>query len=416
MKKSNITVSFLCACMSLSFSLNAQTLSGGDSTASPRMSFEKADSLLIALSKEKSGTPAASHKKVSDNDVSDTVTMYSSPVEEPPPLSPPLPLPEDAVHASPADASVEIVPEADSPGTAVPTTETSEKNRKKAKIVRDEHLIGQAAEGMLRLKGEKGVDYSGLRSVNEGTLIGIGGCRMKDTYLTPEKYGGIGFHFMNERMRRIKSTDSKISRQNVVNVDLSTTMNGAENANFLSAFVDYSVGYHYLLPVPYLKVKAGGSVRGMMGMVYNTRNGNNPMTIHADVDLNFSVIALYEFHIGKHPLAIRYQFETPFAGVLFSPVYNQSYYEIFSLGNTAGTVNFNSFNNKFAMRNYLTLDFPVGGMTLRAGYFGHYYSTHIHHLDRYIISHNVMLGIVKEFVAFGGREMRNRNLFHSAYY
>jgi len=215
------------------------------------------------------------------------------------------------------------------------------------------------------------VDYHDLRSVNEGTIVGIGGYRMKDTYLSREKYGGLGFRFMNERMKLTKMANRKISSQNIVNVDISSVMNGARNANFLSAFADYSIGYHYrFTPDPYFKILVGGSARTMIGMVYNTRNGNNPMTVHADIDLNYSMLAIYEFRTKKSPLAIRYQFETSLMGILFSPVYEQSYYEIFSLGNTAEIFNFNSLHNKFAMRNYLMVDFPIGRTTLRAGYLG----------------------------------------------
>jgi hypothetical protein len=292
-------------------------------------------------------------------------------------------------------------------------------NRKKASVERKDLLKEQRSDYNLLKDNEEEADYRNLLSVNEGTLVGAGGYMMKDTYLSPEKYGGVGFRFMNERMRLTKMANYKISRQNIVNVDISNVMNGAKNASFLSAFADYSLGYHYrFMPDPYLKIFVGGSTHGMLGMVYNTRNGNNPITVHADVDLNLSVMAIYEFRTKKKksPLAVRYQFETPVAGILFSPVYDQSYYEIFSLGNTAEIINFNSLHNKFAMRNYLMFDFPVGAMTVRAGYMGSYYSTDIHLLDRYIVSHNVMIGFVKEFVAFGGRELRKRNLFNSAYY
>ena len=356
MKISGIATFFLCIYFCLSVSLYAQE-SVEDSVVPYRMSFEKADSLLISLSKKKSEP-----------------TGFTDPEE------------------------------------GVP-----EKNRQKAKVPRSELLIEREGEG-IRLKNEE-VDSEDLRSVNEGVVFGIGGYKMKDDYLSPEEYGGAGFRFMNERMRLIRSADSKISRQNIVNVDISSAINGAENANFLSAFVDYSLGYHYrFLPDPYFKIMVGGSARGMFGMVYNTRNGNNPMTLHADIDLNFSLIAIHEFRIKKHLLAIRYQFETPFAGILFCPVYGQSYYEIFTLGNTAEVLNFSSFHNKFAMRNYLTLDFPVGRTTFRVGYFGSCYTTDIHGIDRHIISHNVMIGFVKEFLPFGGRDMKKRNLFRSAYY
>jgi len=294
--------------------------------------------------------------------------------------------------------------------------EDSKKNRKKA-TGQNDNLTKEQTPGIKLLREDNEVDYRDLRSVNEGTLIGIGGYKMKDTYLSPEKYGGLGFRFMNERIHLTKLANYKISNQKIVNVDISSTMNGARNANFLSAFADYSIGYHYrITPDPDFKLLVGASARGMIGMVYNTRNGNNPLTVHADVDLNFSFLTIYVFRIGKSPIAIRYQFETPLGGILFSPVYGQSYYEIFSLGNTAEIFNFSTLRNKFAMQHYMTLDFPIGGMTVRTGYWGSSYSTGINNIDRYIISHNVVIGFVKEFVAFGGREMRKRNLFNSAYY
>ncbi len=398
MRNLNAATLFIFVSLFLPFVLHAQDLSG-DSTVVHKMSHEKADSLLIALSKGKSKVVGYRNETPSNEDVLAADTLMS-----------------DSLIIDTLSISEIELTELDSasmnPGILL--EEPAEKNRKKAKPDRSNLLVQQEA-GDILLKDEEAI-YSDLRSINEGTLVGVGGYRMKDTYLSPEKYGGLGFRFMNERMR-LTTQNGKFSRQNIVSVDISSAINSAENANFLSAFVDYSLGYHYrLIPDPYFKILVGGSVHGMLGMVYNTRNGNNPMTVHADVDLNFSVIAIYEFRIKKSPLAIRYQFETPFMGVLFSPVYDQSYYEIFSLGNTAEIFNFNSFHNKFAMRNYLALDFPVGNMTVRAGYLGSYYSTDVNEIDRHIISHNFLLGFVKEFVAFGGREMKKRNLFRSAYY
>ena len=356
----NAIIFFLCISLFIPFSLKAQ--SSSEDSIAYKISREKADSLLISMSKNKS-------RKAVD-----------------------------------VDSSVV------SQGDTIP------KSRKRANVGRH-NPFAENENSSFVLKNFENEDYMNLRSINEGTMIGVGGYKMKDRYLSDGKYGGAGFRFMNERMRFTGSSGYKISRQNIVNVNVSSTMNGSENATFLSAFVDYSLGYHYrFMPDPFLKILVGGNARGMLGMAYSTRNLNNPMTLHADIDLNFSLITIYEFHIKKNPFTIRYQFETPFMGMLFSPVYDQSYYEIFSLGNTAEVLNFNSFHNKFAMRNTLTLDIPIGSMTVRTGYFGSFYSTNVHEIDRYIISHNIMLGFVKEFVAFGGREMRKRNLFHSAYY
>ncbi|MDR0836204.1 MAG: DUF3316 domain-containing protein [Tannerella sp.] len=289
--------------------------------------------------------------------------------------------------------------------------------RKKAVVDRNNLLTVQDGNVYINNENENEVDYSDLCSVNEGTLLGIGGNILKDSYLSDEKYGGYGFRLMNERMKLINRPKYNMSKQQILSVDLSSTMNGAQNANLLYAAVNYSYGMHYrFLPDPYFKILVGGNIHGFLGTVYSTRNGNNPMTLHADIDLNLSVLAIYEFRVKRHRLALRYQVETPFMGVLFSPDYDQSYYEIFSLGNTSEIIKFASFHNKQALRNYLTLDFPISGWTVRAGYFGNYYVTSINGLNRTIISNNFMLGFVKEFVAFGGREMRKRNLFQSAYY
>ena len=390
--KSFITASFfLCFSVFLSTTIEAQSY---------KMSNEKADSLLIELSKSKSVKTNFQNEDTPDKFVLIEDSLTSEPFQ--------------------ADSLIPVIPKTDFQDTISikdrTNVVTSEKKRKKANIDRNELLIEKYGVGIV-MEGKENDDHKNLRSVNEASMVGVGGYKMKDQYLSPEKYGGLGFRFMNERMRLTKSFDNKISRQNIVNVDISSVINGAENANFVSAFTDYSIGYHYrFLPDPYFKILVGGSLRGMLGMVYNTRNGNNPMTIHADVDINVSLIAIYEFFIKKLPFTIRYQAESPFMGVLFSPVYDQSYYEIFSLGNTAEILNINSFHNKFAIHNYLTIDFPIGDVTIRTGYYGSYYSTNVHKIDRYIISHNFLLGLVKEFVAFGGKEMRKRNLFHSAYY
>ena len=365
----------VCICLLLPFKLKAQ-----EASEAGKMSYERADSLLIALSKGKLDNSGESTPN------NDTIVIETR-------------LQEETID------------------TLQLSNERREIIRKRADVDRNELLIEQAYRKSLFKEDDPDVDFRDLRSINEGTLIGAGGYMMKDSYLSSEKYGGLGFRFLNERMRLTKLADKRISRQNIVSVDISSVMNGARNANFLSAFADYSYGFHYrFIPDPYFKILVGGNIHGMIGMVYNTRNGNNPLTVHADIDLNFSLLAIYEFRIKRAFFAVRYQFDSPFFGVLFSPVYEQSYYEIFSLGNTAEIYNFNSLHNKFAMRNYLTLDIPVGNATVRVGYLGSYYTTNVNEIDRYIISHNVMLGLVKEFVAFGGRELRRRNLFNSAYY
>lgn len=257
-------------------------------------------------------------------------------------------------------------------------------------------------------------------SVNEGTLIGIGRYNLMDTYLSPGykyNYTGPGIRVLNERMKMTRLANHNISRQQTINVDLATTKNGASTATDFAGFVDYTLGYHYHFPVlPNLKILAGSSVHGMAGFIYNTRNGNNPASAKADIDLNLSALAIYNLKIKEYPLTFRYQMEIPFAGVLFSPHYGQSYYEIFNLGNSSGVVRFNSFHNKFAMKNYLTVDLPVCNFTVRLGYLNSSYRTDVNGIQSHIISHSFMIGLVKEFIALGGKRLRNTKQYRSAYY
>lgn len=254
-------------------------------------------------------------------------------------------------------------------------------------------------------------------SVNEGTLVGAGGYNIKDSYLSDLKYTGWGLRVMNERMKVTRLADYRISRQQIIGVDVSSTHNPAENTSDFSGFVDYTLGYHYRFQVlPNLKLLAGASAHFMGGFIYNTRNSNNPASAKVDIDLNISAVALYNVQIGNYPLTLRYQLEIPFAGALFSPHYGQSYFEIFNQGNTSGIIRFSSFHNKLAMKNYITADFPVGNLTVRAGYLNSSYRLSVSNIDSHILSNSFVIGIVKEFVAFGGKRLKHTHKYKSAYY
>jgi hypothetical protein len=134
------------------------------------------------------------------------------------------------------------------------------------------------------------------------------------------------------------------------------------------------------------------------------------------VDLNLSALGIYGLRIKNYPLTFRYQVEIPLAGVFFSPHYGQSYYEIFDLGNYSGVVQFNSFHNKLAVKNYFTVDFPVGNLTIRTGYLHSYYRTDVNNIQTHIRSHSFMIGMVKEFISFGGKRLKNKQKYRSAYY
>ncbi|MDR2921467.1 MAG: DUF3316 domain-containing protein [Tannerella sp.] len=269
------------------------------------------------------------------------------------------------------------------------------------------------------LNAQIDIEEKPLYSINEGTLIGIGGTNIRNTYFsnTKTKYDGFGLRILNERMKLKTLAGNRISSQRMLHLELSSTDNAAGTVNVFTGFVDYSYGLHYRFqPQDNLKILTGASARGLLGFMYNTQAANNTTTLHIDVDLNLSAAAIYSVQLKNYPLIFRYQVDIPFMGVLFSPKYGQSYYEIFGIGNTSGIVSFSSFHNKFAIRNYLTVDFPLGNLIVRTGYLNNAYYTDINDIKVHNVSHNFMLGLVKEFVSFGGKRLKKNQLNQSAYY
>lgn len=264
-------------------------------------------------------------------------------------------------------------------------------------------------------------DEEKYRSINGSTSIGIGRYNLRDTYLSPStdvNYTGWMIRVLNERMKVVKLADYNVSRQQYVNVEFGSTQNGAGTASEFAGFADYSLGYHYRFTslLPGLKLLTGASTRLSGGFIYNTRNSNNPVSGKLDWDLNLSAMAIYNFRINKLPLTLRYQAEIPFMGILFSVHKGEPYYFLTQEGND-GVLQFSSFHNKFAMKNYFSLDIPISNFTLRVGYLNSIYRTDVNGIQTHILSNSFMIGWVKEFVTFGGKRLKNHaRQFQSAYY
>lgn len=257
-------------------------------------------------------------------------------------------------------------------------------------------------------------------AVTSATSIGVGRYDIMDTYLTPGSkipYEGWGIQVMDERMKLTRLADSHISRQQIVSANISITENGSGTARSMNGFIDYTLGYHYRFNhIRNLKLLAGVSAHLLAGFIYSTKVSNNPASAKADLDLNISAMAVYNLSINSYPMTLRYQLETPFAGILFSPHFGQSYYEIFDQGNSSGIVPFTSFHNKQVLKNYLTADFPINKIMLRVGYLNSLYYLDVNGIQSHIISNSFMVGIVKEFMTFRGKKMKRQSMYKSAYY
>lgn len=263
------------------------------------------------------------------------------------------------------------------------------------------------------IKAQESDDLESLPNpVNKSTMIAIGNADLYDTYLSPLKYKGTSIRIMNERMSRLSWFDGKIVKQQIFDFQFAMGDNPAKTASEYWFMLNYRLGGHYdLFQAGDFRLRAGGIWEASLGVLLNERNGNNPASARAYTNLNLSVMAFYNWK----DFTFRWQVDSPFAGVMFSPRFGQSYYEI-SLGNSVGNANFASFHNQRALRNYITVDFPVWKFTARVGYLGSYYQTKIHSINTHTYTNSFVIGLVHESVNLSGEKLKKKRNWDSCYY
>ncbi|NLI99894.1 MAG: DUF3316 domain-containing protein [Bacteroidales bacterium] len=252
-----------------------------------------------------------------------------------------------------------------------------------------------------------------VKPVNQSTLGGIGKVFLYDTYLSPLRYDGIAFSLLHDRLNGTSLADGSLLMQQQFRIQVAITDNPTSSASEYYGVVDYRInGLYPLLDAPRFRLLGGGGWDASLGGIYNVRNSNNPGSLKTSTNLNLTAMALYQWR----DITFRWQLTTPFAGLFFSPEYGHSYYEIFTLGNSKGTIHLASFHNQQALRNYFTVDIPVRRFTVRAGYLGDYYRTRENQLVTQVISHQFMLGFAFESLNFGGKKEREKHRIKSIYY
>ena len=205
------------------------------------------------------------------------------------------------------------------------------------------------------------------------TQIAVGHANHLDTYLSPEKYRGVEIRFISEVLK------TKVMFQH--EGDMSFTHNRAKNADEISGHYDFTFAmmHKWSWYDDKLTLRVGGMADFWLGFAYNTRNTNNPAQGYASLAIGPQIMASYKLSaIMKQPerkflkflstITVNYQMRMPWLGMMFSPNYGQSYYEIFSRGNYDHNIVFTSLAT-FQMRQQVSFDIPLKNRTfLRIGY------------------------------------------------
>lgn len=229
-------------------------------------------------------------------------------------------------------------------------------------------------------------------------MFGIGYRNMLDTYLSPQTYTGIETRMLREHSRMTRLIGGRVSVQNLLQGNMAYCKSPTEDGKDLAGQVDWSFSWQYGWQVlPGLTLWAGPDAALHGGFTYNTHGGNNPAQAHLSADIGVAGTAIWHTRIGTKPVMVRYRAEFPLLGLMFSPNYGQSYYEIFSLGHYDHNVCLTHPFEAFDLDQMISMDIPLGSHTLRAGYLCSIRQSHVNHLKAHHWSHLLMVGYVKHF-------------------
>ena len=236
-----------------------------------------------------------------------------------------------------------------------------------------------------------------LRRTTTSYQLGVGGSHVLDTYLSQEKFSGLAFTLLitTERERPASSWTTLMEHQ----LNLSTLNDRTDTQSELQG--DYSFYYGRLYRWQFAhewKLQAGGMLNANAGFIYNTGNSNNPGQARAHLNVMPTGVASYRFHLWHKPMTARYELALPLCGIMFSPNYGQSYYEIFSRNNYDHNIVPTTFVAAPEWRQMLTLDVQLWkSASLRIGYLGNMQQAKVNNLRQHIYTHRVLIGITKQF-------------------
>lgn len=225
-------------------------------------------------------------------------------------------------------------------------------------------------------------------------MLGLGAINVLDTYLSAEKHRGNELRFIMQSENKTRWLH--ISRAMEQQVSLLTAHNRADNGNEIGGnyrFL-YALRHNWLMNGGRLHVSAGGGSEAFVGFLYNTRNGNNPAQAQASIQLMPSAAADYTiYRSNKSPMFIHYEALFPLAGLMFSPNYGQSYYEIFNKGNYDHNIVPTTIVSTPSLSHRITLEFRLWGKWMRVGYMGDYRQAKVNNLKYHNYSHMIVVGL-----------------------
>lgn len=258
-------------------------------------------------------------------------------------------------------------------------------------------FAGDSAARPVQLPPPDGEKTDGGRTTTHQWLWGAGRANVLDTYLSPLEYTGPDFTAAHQTERTARWGKGRVSTYSLYTGQVAYLRSPTDDGKEWDAELTAAGGWHYNWhPLPRLRVAAGGLMELSGGFTYNTRGSNNPAQGRLGLALAASGLAEYRFPLFRKEAVARIQLEAQLIGVQFSPEYGQSYYEIFSLGHSSGTVHFTQPANCPTYRLQTQLTLPVCRARLTLGYLGDIRQSKLGGLKRHAWRHSFIIGYTRQ--------------------
>ena len=251
-------------------------------------------------------------------------------------------------------------------------------------------------------------DEEPLRPVATVISAQYGHASTLDTYLSPVRYDGHAMSLNYEAQQATGFAPESWTRQLSIGIDYDYTHNPAGNHTMHSLMVDGRWGMMHRwrdVFAPGLQFQLGGATQLRGGVLYNANNSNNVVSTRINWNVGLLGQAIYNTHIKRLPITLRYQASVPVIGAFFSPDYDEASYEIY-LGNHSNLAHFGWWGNRFDLDHALTADLHLGNTILRIGYRNRISTSWINNISTRDMNHYIVIGLGGEFLNIGAK---NRN-------
>ena len=242
----------------------------------------------------------------------------------------------------------------------------------------------------------------GFKATERRNMLIIGTANSLDTYLSPLTYRGTELRFTSQTVHNRPGRNwtyslthgLRLARETMRTNDGVRLEGGYDlSCSWQRKIVNRTVGYWGRL-----MMTTGAGIDATVGFRYNAQNSNNPAQAEAAVCFTPAMAADWRFFLvspksgRRHTLGLRYEAAVPLVGMMFSPAFGQSYYEIFSRGNYDHNLCTIWVGNAPSLRQRLLFNFKLLKRHFFIGYEGDYRQARVNDIKYHRYTNAAVLG------------------------